>query len=302
MKGKAAIALGSSIAAVVILLLLIDSPHTSSAINKGAMPGASSAERAVAEFEAEMRKAATPSMVESLYADPVPLRKMTEQDFQNARRLYARFLDELARIKTARYRVDTYTVLEDGARQLQVVEEVAWDPPKERLDETRYEDGREIAQATIISDGSNCREWNGGVENRSPPRGWGSPSVRYLHTVEAMLLRNPEARLWETHGLCEIDNGTAGFSRLRDDMGHEVRFDTQTGLLMQERLWYPRSTTGTIDACCWQRIDNIWFPRETCRAVWGEFPGQPRRKQTKVRVFSEVVLNRPIEQSVFLQP
>ena len=208
-------------------------------------------------------------------------------DYETTRGLYLRFLDNFTRIKTARFRVETFKILGDGSQVPEKAEDIVWTAEKRRLTTTRFGSPEKPETEICISDGETSCTWRDGkkVESRAATRlGISTVVDNYLFVnySSAMLERHP--RFLNHYTTCEIDNGSTGYSRLWDVFKVETRFDTATGLLTEERNDYSRQ------AYTYQNVGGLWFLGED---VYTHEHGGTRQ------VFSEVVLNEPVDEALF---
>ena len=211
--------------------------------------------------------------------------RLPEADFENARGLYLRFLENFARIETAQFRVETFKTLKDGSQRLQETKDFAWTPERRRLKVARVDEAG--GPITTVCDGEVMTVWRDGrlVETAAAPNprgGTAADSYLFSDCRKQVLDRTPNFLCFYT--VCEIDNGSAGYSRLQDVFGEETRFNTATGLLSEERSDY-RHRTFT-----YQVVAGMWFLREILETSES---GETRQ------VVSEVVLNEPVDESLF---
>ena len=225
-----------------------------------------------------------------------PSPKMSDEDYEKARGLFLRFLGNFARIETARFHVETCEVTSDG-KTLSYSEDIVWSSskwslPKYRV-ETSYGDGK-TREVLTICDGKNASHWREGqMIHKGPIRLWRGWPSNYFYGSEMAMLRERRPYFLNVYTDCEIDDGTAGCSRVWRQGGREARFDTDTGLLTEYRFDSGGTSTNT-----YQRVDGLWFPLETIRAL----PGDPEENQeagTTREVFSQVVLNEPVDEALF---
>lgn len=213
-------------------------------------------------------------------------RRMSEDDYEKSRGLYLRFLDNYARIKTARFHVDTYQILEDGSERLLRTEEVVWSPSG-RWHEFTGSHGGKSEMMVVVCDGETRSVWRDGqLVGREPVlKGIPVQAEMYMFSLERALIGERTPQFLNHYTTCDLDNGSMGYSRLWNPEGAEARFETSTGLLTEERRG-----GGGGDTYTYQNVGAIWFVQESVSDY-----GTERRRQ----VFSEVVLNEPVDESLF---
>ncbi|HUW62463.1 MAG TPA: hypothetical protein VMZ06_15770 [Candidatus Bathyarchaeia archaeon] len=213
--------------------------------------------------------------------------EMSKEDYKKARGLYARFLDNFARIKTARFRVESKTESEDFPATSSSVEDVWWSPENERVESFEMEEGEVFGKRLHVVKGRD--RWSPGVMRGRANFHFSMAGSQYLRRQELDEVQKRHSDLWERFTHCEFDDGSKGCSRLWNDKGEEVRFDTATGLLVEGR--------DTFEVITWkhQNIKGIWFPLE-------EQHSRERSDTVTKWVFSRVALNEPLDETLFAMP
>jgi len=263
MKAKVAIVFGVLAATVCLALLMTVSPGrnpgqaaetndlerpqpvTAVSVNGPQPPAAESAvyspavaEEDLAAIEERLRLKTDPlSTLNKLViwvGSPRP--RMAEEDYENARGLYLRFLDNFERIETAQFRVKKYEVLDSGTEKLFGVENIVSASSKFRAERTVYRDSKEARTVVSVCDGKTVCGWNEGrVVSRGKLGFDKGPFREYLFGLDMRLICEPRPLLLNYYSNCDIDNGSRGYSRLWDANGNEAHFDTATGMLTELR-------------------------------------------------------------------
>jgi len=291
MKAKLAVVLGVLAATVLLVVLMTISPD---------QPPAPAPER-TAPKPPQPGVAAMPTEPQSPAAEPAPLAgeedlaaieariessvdrlplwerlrlwrhyprpQMSDEDYENARELYLRFLDNFVRIETARFHVEAYEVTSDG--EVSTSEDVVWSSskwssPRYRVEGMSNRNG-ETRRFVTISDGATICSWPeehvGDREHVTHLRRHrGTPCV-YFWSYQVSMLRERRPYFLNDYTNCDIDDGTTGYSRVWNRSGREAQFDTATGLVTEYGLEGGGSIRNT-----YQQVEGLWFPRETVAA------------------------------------
>jgi hypothetical protein len=320
MKGKLAVAIGVVVATVVLVVLMClgpkqapiatvflpaprIAPASTGIPKKVELPDAESVPPAPQAAPAgddlgaidDRLREAVPRLplaqrVARWWVNPGP--HMPAAEYEAARAMYMRYLDNFARIKTAQFRVEQYELLKGGSQRLKWVADVVWAPSglydKERVDTTEFDGDGNATNGLTVSDGRNWAAWEDG-KIRHRGRNFEGYGTSYLRRYEMSAIRERAPYYLNYYEHCEVDNGSAGYSRIwGEKWGGELRFDTSTGMLTERRAGWQETKT-------YQQVDGIWFPLETVnqgRSEDGSITGERS-------VFSRVVLNEPVDESVF---
>lgn len=216
---------------------------------------------------------------------------MPQDEHDKARALYMRYLNSFAGIRTANYRNERFKVLADGSEQLLSVRDVWWEGDssfrRERVETTDMEDEKPQKRLYTLS-GQTCTRWEDHVVVNTQSLWWGNVDY-YLQRNLMSALRERRPDFLSSYSHCDVDDGTRGFSRVWSEKGMEVRFDTATGLLTEQRLDETYWKTFT-----YQNINGTWFPKEIVSRI--------RREGELVEgrdVFSHVTINEPTDEALF---
>ena len=331
MKGKVAIAFGVVVATTLIVVLMCVSPdrapigthqatgpkpaqaaneQAGTAVSTEAGPAAPSAEPAPSPLNPLPSEEELAAMEERIAdaVDRMPLlsriaikplillnRRISDEELAEARSVYVRFLDNFTRIKTGRCRWETYEVLADGTQRLMHTSDMYWQASpellKQRVEVTGYEEGGKVLKTTIVYDGRAwCRWEDGKIVERGTH--WPNVGIYQLYRYEMASIRERVPLILCGYTGCDLDDGSTGYSRLyRDGVGD--RFDTATGMLTQER-----EVNGVSEnTYTYQNVNGIWFPSEV-RTKWPA-PDNGERWMNIRQVYSQVVLNEPVDESLF---
>jgi hypothetical protein len=213
--------------------------------------------------------------------------KMSKEECSKARGLYVRFLDNFARVKTVEFRVEFRQVEEEIPTASRCVEVVYWSAQKERVDSLSFNEGEPSNNNISIQNGRDY--WFPGVGRGRSRCRFSQMADMYLRRTELAEIRKRHSQLWERFTHCEFDDGSKGYSRLWNDQGEEVRFETATGMLVEERRGSGRSTTWT-----YQKVNGLWFPQETMQQMGDHLASK--------QVFICAALNEPLDESLFDMP
>ncbi|MCX5770158.1 MAG: hypothetical protein NTZ09_07800 [Candidatus Hydrogenedentes bacterium] len=328
MKGKVAIASGVVVATTLIVVLMCVSPDrapvetlqatgpkpaqavpeqagTAVSIQAGpaaaepapASPARLPTEEELAAMEERIADAVDrmPLLLRAVTKSRTLFRKISDEDLAEARGVYVRFLDNFTRIKTARCRWEVYEVLEDGTQRLMRTRDMYWvaspESLKERVEMANEEDDGKVHKTTTVYDGRTwCRWEDGKIVKRGTH--WPSAGIYHLYRYEMASIRERVPLILCGYTGCDLDDGSTGYSRLyRDGVGD--RFDTATGMLTQER-----EVNGVPEnTYTYQNVNGIWFPSEV-RMKWPA-PDDGERWMNIRQVYSQVVLNEPVDESLF---
>ncbi|MCX5771210.1 MAG: hypothetical protein NTZ09_13210 [Candidatus Hydrogenedentes bacterium] len=302
MKGKVAIAFGVLAGAILLVFLLptspdharINPPETKTSgqpeavVAAGVRAGAPAEPTAPAPVVAEEAPAAIEerlalsavrlslwSKLEAYWWAPAP--RMSEEDYQKARGLYLRHLDNFARIKTARFWVDGYEVQLDGSLSPAYSYEVVYAWPKYRVERTSHQSTKSSRSFLHVCDGKSWYERRGDGE---VSRGNAGQACGFMWNEEMALVQYDHHPRLNSFTHYEIDDGTTGYSRLWNENGDETRFDTATNLLVENVV------DGYRVEYTYQKTGDYWFHRETRGGGFCD-------------IFSNVVINEPVDESMF---
>ena len=324
MKGKAAIILGVAVAMTLIVVLMFFSPDQAPPVKPQAIEskpaektgaavsteaGAAGAEPAPAapkplptaeELSAmEDRIARTADRMPLFYRTAYKMRffnqGMSGEDWNAVRGLYLRLLDNYARIQTARCHIKAYETSVDGNEQLVSESDMYWlvTPAacKQRTERTSWEKQGKSRQVLVKYDGRSWTVWEEGKVTDQGRQYLPRVPLQLYHW-QMMQMREERPPFLCAFGEVDLDDGSRGYSRLCGS-GREERFDTATGMLVECRI--PNSGQKPYETYTYQNVNGIWFPKEI-QSVGTDAAGNfiPVR-----RVFSQVVLNEPVDESLF---
>ncbi|HUW62461.1 MAG TPA: hypothetical protein VMZ06_15760 [Candidatus Bathyarchaeia archaeon] len=223
----------------------------------------------------------------------LPGQQMPDEEYENARALYLRFLDNFARLETAQFRVEMYAGVNEGPQKLSFVGNIVWSFPRFWTERTQQEQGKESSKWRMVSNGKKVAQWKDGHKEYTGRAGsWGYPD-NYVFQMEMASIRDAHPFFLNRYTHCDIDDGTTGYSRLWSEKGAEARFDTATGLLTEEH-----SGDGSGRTYTYQQVDGLWFLLETIWDMRADLE-ENQEAYTQREVFSRVSLNEPVDESLF---
>jgi outer membrane lipoprotein-sorting protein len=259
------------------------------AVTAPASPLPDEEERAAMEerIEASADRMPAGSRLKMWWFTPPP--KIKGEAYEQGRGLYLRFLDNFARIKTARFRVEWFTLSKNGTEERTRTEDVISSGRKWRMTQTSYEPGQEPVERLMVCDGKQTVCWREGQRTEVRSAGYPGYTSLYLFGMERSLIREKNVVFLYGYTHCDIDNGSTGYSRLWSEKGNEARFETSSGMLTEVHIW-----DGASDTYTYQQVNGFWFPQETVNR-W-----EDRKEIRGVRsVYSQVELNEPVDDELF---
>jgi hypothetical protein len=196
--------------------------------------------------------------------------------------------------------VEWANILKDGSQELSLVDTVVWSPPRFLTEQMRHEPGKEAVRTRTVwvCDGKKVSRWqNGRKTYTGRANNWGLPA-NYVFAMEMAAIREAHPFFLNRYTHCDIDDGTRGYSRLWNENGAEARFNTATGLLTEYHFG-----DGGGWAHTYQEVGGLWFPLEAVNTFTEVDIRNSDLGHQGVRgfrqVFSRVVLNEPLDESLF---
>lgn len=222
--------------------------------------------------------------------------RISRTTYESVRSLYNRFLENFARVDSARFRVQRYSVRRDGVQRLEEEARCAWLPGTERWEIYLYDNNEKLGPLVkIANEGRKC-EWMGGIKVLEEPNvlrdeeKTATSVGAFVKNLDLELLHKSEPRAQIDLTNFEVDD-EAGCARVFIPHLQEARFETATNLLVEQRsIMYATKFR-------YQQIHDVWFPVEVCeyKRGWQQTEGILFERL----VVSDVVLHEPIDKRFF---